>query len=373
VKKVSQEVIALTTSRSIRSRLIVLAMVLALAFGSLLPLGQVRAAAPGPDLIGTSIVADIAEANMSKVVWITANFEKQVQSFFFGKKKQQFQGFGSGFFFDEQGHILTNAHVVAGAQSIEVTLQGQKKPLPATVVGLDTEFDLAILKVDLAEPASYFRFGDSDRIRVGEWVVAIGNPYGLDHTVTQGIISAKGRPLTAGEDNGDSTTYENMLQTDAAINPGNSGGPLLNLQGEVIGINTAVSSAGQNLSFAIPINTVKENLEELMAKGRLSHPWIGAAMIDLKLLDTKARAALSISTAEGVLIGPVKGGPADKAGLRTYDLVIRVDEQEISGVDDLIKIIRQHKVGDQLAIQFIRKGNPLSVKLLLEEKPQPKR
>ena len=359
--------------RSIRWRILILVMFLAVSVGSLLPPGTVRAASLSPDIVGTSIVADIAEANMGKVVWITANFEKQVHVFLFGRQKQQFQGFGSGFFFDDQGHILTNAHVVSGAQSIEVTLQGQRNPIPASIVGLDNDYDLAVLKVNLPEKTSFFTLGDSDKIRVGEWVVAIGNPYGLDHTVTQGIISAKGRPLTAGEDSGDTTTYEDMLQTDAAINPGNSGGPLLNLRGEVIGINTAVSSAGQNLSFAIPINFAKDNLNELMTRGRLSHPWMGAALIDLKLVDNRTRRSLGISNAEGVLIGPYKGGPADKANLRIYDLIVQVDQREITGVDDLVKLIRSHKVGDRITITAIRKGSPITVDLTLEEKPQPKR
>ncbi len=338
------------------------------------PLGATWAATPSPGLIGSNIIADIAESNSSKVVWITATFEMRVPILPFGnwRQKQQYQGFGSGFFFDENGNILTNAHVVAGAQAVEVLLQGQKNPLPAKVVGVDREFDLAVLKVDLPGKVDYLQLGDSDKTRVGEWVVAIGNPLGLDHSVTQGIISAKGRPLSAGEDSNETTTYENMLQTDAAINPGNSGGPLFNLQGEVIGINTAVSANGQNLGFAIPINLVKENLNELMTRGRIVHPWTGLAMIDVKELSSRARKDLKISVTEGIVVAPYKDSPASRAGIRTYDVITQVDDQVVSDVNEMVKLIRKHKVGDRIRLQLLRNGTTFSVEVVLEEKPQPK-
>jgi serine protease Do len=357
--------------RQLATYLVVL--LLAVSFLSFQPGAEVRAALPEPELIGSSVVADIAEASMPKVVWVISTFERQVPVFPFGRwrEKQQEQGFGSGFFFDENGHILTNAHVVAGAQAIEVTLQGQDKPIPAKLIGLDRDLDLAIVQVDLPEKAAYLTLGDSDQTRVGEWVIAIGNPLGLDHSVTQGIISAKGRPLIAG-DRSETTTYENMIQTDAAINPGNSGGPLLNLKGEVIGINTAVSAAGQNLGFAIPINTVKEVLFELMTKGRLSHPWLGVEMMDARTLDAKTRAYIGIKSTEGVLVNPVKGSPADKAGLQPFDLVVEINRQPITTVEEMAKFIRKCKVGDKLNLLVMRKGIPVTVEAVLEEKPQPK-
>ena len=245
------------------------------------------ATAANPELIGTSIIADVAEASIPRVVWISATYETPAKTFSFNnlpKNVQPAKGIGTGFFFDAQGYILTNAHVVSDAQSLEVTLNAAKKPLPAKLIGIDRDLDVAVIKVELSQKLPYLVLGDSERTRIGDFVIAIGNPYGLDHTVTQGIISAKGRPLNASDNLGrDLQFYENMIQTDAAINPGNSGGPLLNLKGEVIGINTLVNAEGQGLGFAIPINSVKEILNELMTKGKVSRPWIGVQMVDLKL------------------------------------------------------------------------------------------
>jgi S1-C subfamily serine protease len=204
-------------------------------------------------------------------------------------------------------------------------------------------------------------------------MIAIGNPLGLDHTVTLGIISAKGRPLMAGGRSNDSQLYENMIQTDAAINPGNSGGPLLNLNGEIIGINTAVSAAGQGLSFAIPINSVKNILDELIKTGKVSRPWLGAYLKDLKLINAKLKSELNLDEyTDGVLIGPIQYSPAAKAGLQDFDLIIKFNNQLISNSNDLINAIKKCKVGDRANMIIVRNGKQFSVDVTLAEKPQEK-
>lgn len=174
-------------------------------------------------------------------------------------------GEGSGFFFVQSGYILTNEHVVADATELKVTVQGYDEPLTAKLVGSDAKLDLAVLKVESPDGLAFpsLALGDSDRTKIGEWVVAIGNPYGFDHTITIGVLSAKERPITINDEQGEHV-YEHLLQTDASINPGNSGGPLLNAQGEVVGINTAVNSEAQGIGFAIPTKTIKEHLNKLM-------------------------------------------------------------------------------------------------------------
>jgi S1-C subfamily serine protease len=223
--------------------------------------------------LGAETIADIVAAASPAVVEIQTEETTQVsnpfagdplfQQFFgqnFGQSQTEVeQGLGSGFLISPDGYILTNEHVIDGATSITVTMDGQTKSIPAQVVGSDTNLDLAVLKVSAGSNLPYLKLGDSDGMRVGEWVIAIGNPYGLDHTVTVGVLSAKARPVSAGSHN-----YPNLLQTDASINPGNSGGPLLNLNGEVIGINTAVAEQAQGIGFAIPSNTANNDLSSLM-------------------------------------------------------------------------------------------------------------
>ncbi|THF77079.1 S1C family serine protease [Cohnella fermenti] len=176
-------------------------------------------------------------------------------------------GTGTGFFFNEDGYILTNEHVISGATELKVTVPGYDEPLTATVVGSDEDLDLAVIKVESPDGAEFptLAIGDSDQTAIGDWVIAIGNPYGLDHTMTVGVLSAKERPITITDDDGTEHNYEHLLQTDASINPGNSGGPLLNAQGEVIGVNTAVNADAQGIGFAIPTSTITSALTELMA------------------------------------------------------------------------------------------------------------
>jgi serine protease Do len=223
--------------------------------------------------VGTDTIADAVAAAGPAVVKIETQVTRQVRNQFFNDPffRQFFggdyappesviqQGLGSGFLISPDGYLLTNQHVIAGAQKIQVTILGRSQPVSAQVVGSDQALDLAVLKVNAGSNLPYLKFGDSDQIRVGSWAIAIGNPYGLDHTVTVGVISAKGRPITVQD-----RQYKNLLQTDASINPGNSGGPLLDLNGEVIGINTAVDAEAQGIGFAIPSNTAKDVANSLV-------------------------------------------------------------------------------------------------------------
>ncbi len=330
-------------------------------------------AASGSDITGSSVIADIVETASPVVVWIETTFEQKQPSFSFSPfgdfgpaEPVPSKGLGSGFFFNDDGYILTNYHVVDGAKEINVKLKDQKESFPATFVGGDRILDMAIIKIN-TKKNPYLKFGDSDKARVGEWVIAIGNPFILDLTVTVGIISAKGRPLMVGSRN--TNLYDNMIQTDAAINPGNSGGPLLNIKGEVIGINTAINAAGQGLGFAIPINTVQDNLKELMTKGKISHPWLAVSLKDIQELNPQTREYFNITKDEGVMISPAKNGPAAKAGLRQYDIILEVNHQSVANSEALIAMIRKFKVGDKITVLILRNGNLLTKEVTLEERP----
>ena len=363
----------ITDLKSSRSfQVILLLMLLILSTIAFFNYSIPASAAASSDLVGSSIVADIAEASSPEVVWIETVFENKQMTFSpfggFGQETVPSKGLGSGFFFNDNGYILTNYHVVDGAKEINVKLKDQTESVSATYVGGDQILDIAIIKITPTKKTPFLKFGDSDKARVGEWVIAIGNPYNLDHTVTLGIISAKGRPITVGGNN--SNEYENMIQTDAAINPGNSGGPLLNIKGEVIGINTAVNSAGQGLGFAIPINTVQDNLKELMTKGKISHPWIGVYIIkDVQELNDETRNYLNISKNQGVIISPAKNGPAAKVGLRQYDVILEINHQPVTNSGEFIKMVRNFKIGDKISILVMRNGNLFTKDIELEERP----
>lgn len=270
-------------------------------------------------------------------------------------------GLGSGFIINKDGYILTNNHVIDGADTIQVFISGKDKPISARVVGRDPELDLAVLKIASDGNLPYLNLGDSSKIQVGEWSVAIGNPFGLDHTVTVGVISATGRPLTIGGQN-----FKNLLQTDASINPGNSGGPLLNLKGEVIGINTAINAQGQGLGFAIPINTAKSVLDDLITKGKVSHPWVGIGVYTL----TKDLANYyGLSVDKGALITQIyQDSPADKAGLQSGDVVMEIDRQKVETGEQLVDIISKSKVGDVKKFFINREGKLITVSVRIGEK-----
>lgn len=280
--------------------------------------------------------------------------------FFFGPdfqprpQKQKQVSWGSGFIISPDGYIITNNHVIDKAKKIVVTLKDGRK-FNAKVIGADAEIDIALLKID-AKKLKYVPLGDSDKVKVGEWVIAIGNPLMYDHTVTAGIISAKGRRLSSG--------LESFLQTDAAINFGNSGGPLVNMAGEVIGVNTAISAQGQNIGFAVPINMVKEILPDLKKYGKVERGALGVTVSKLSDTDKKA-----FKVDHGALVQTVQPGmAADRAGIKPYDIIIKVDGKEIKTNDDLVKIISSHKPKDKVKITVVRNGKVKEFTVILDSR-----
>lgn len=333
------------------------------------------AAAPNlPPGLGPESIANIVEAASPAVVRIDTLIESGglpapfndpfFRQFFglpFGGQRQE-RSLGSGFLISSDGYILTNEHVVEGAQEVEVTIVGFDQRFKAKVVGADRDLDLAVLKVNVSKPLPYLKLGDADKARVGEWVIAIGNPYGLDHTVTVGVLSAKGRPIDTQDRH-----YENLLQTDASINPGNSGGPLLNLRGEVIGINTAVKADAQGVGFAIPSTTVQPVLNDLMTKGKISRPWLGVL---LQEVTPDIADLLGMSKPVGVLVRQVvAGGPAAKAGIKGGDVILQVDGQAVNSATELVKLIQKKQVGQTVQLLLFRRGSQINVTVTLTEKP----
>jgi len=265
------------------------------------------------------------------------------------------RGIGTGFIIDPKGYIITNEHVISNAKEINVTVIGFDEPFKATVVGKDYNLDLAVLKVDSSKQLPYIELGNSDEMRVGEWVIAIGNPYRLDHTVTVGVVSAKGRPVTIPDQStGKQRVYKDLIQTDAAINPGNSGGPLISLEGKVIGINTAINAEAQGIGFAIPINTAKEVLDELITTGSVTRPFIGVLLQDL----TKDLADYyKLKEPNGALIADVvANSPAEKAGLQRGDVILKINDTDIKNSNDVSTIVSKSKVNDKLIMLILRNG-----------------
>jgi Do/DeqQ family serine protease len=271
--------------------------------------------------------------------------------------REEARSAGSGVIVDARGYILTNAHVVESAAEIEVRLSDDRK-FAATLVGRDPKTDLAVVKIDPgASPLAAALLGDSDKLRIGQWAIAIGNPFGLDRTVTVGIISATGRTRVG------VATYEAFIQTDASINPGNSGGPLLNLDGRVIGINTAIVSSGQGIGFAIPINMAREVMTQLIAKGRVVRGWLGISIQDLT--DDLA-AGFGVSGKGGVLVADVlKAGPAEAAGMKPGDIIVELGGAPIKDVADLQKRVAAIPPGRAVALAVLRdrKTSRLTVKI----------
>ena len=274
------------------------------------------------------------------------------------KFKRELKGLGSGMIMDAQGHILTNNHVVAGANEIQVLLaDGQY--YPAKLVGTDPKTDLAVIQIKADENLPYVTFGDSDEMKVGNWVVAIGAPQGLDQTVTQGIISAKHRRGIL-----DPSSYQDYLQTDAAINPGNSGGPLLNLQGKVIGVNAAiVSESGgfEGIGFAIPSNMAVHIADALIKNGKVERGWLGVSIRDLT---PGLQKSMKLNVSKGALIADVvKGGPADEAGLQKNDVVTAYQGKEIPDASSLQNQVANTSIGQEITLTVFRKGKSRDVKV----------
>ncbi|MGE5597790.1 MAG: S1C family serine protease [Bacteroidota bacterium] len=348
---------------------------------------RVAEAAPVTAAYDRHTIANVAEAAAPAVVGITASFkaaavdEEQDELFrwFFNfpipraQQPQERLGYGTGFIFRADGYILTNAHVVRNATKILVRLAGDDGEIPAKLVGRSNLLDLAVLKIETKKSLPTLPLGDSGKLRPGDWVVAIGNPLGYDHTVTAGVISATGRRgITAGGGVGERPhQYDELLQTDAAINPGNSGGPLLNLDGQVIGINAVVSAVGQGIGFAIPVNTARDALDQLIKTGRYSRPWIGVSIGDLAKVGEEIRAQYRLPAGEGVFIAGIwDGSPADREGLAKGDAITAVDGKPVRTADEFVRIIRARKVGDRVRLTVLHRGKTLEVELTLAEQPE---
>ena len=330
-----------------------------------------------------SNIPDIVEKASDAVVFIESTVKTESTTdpffndpffrYFFGNEfptqpmPKVSKGIGSGFIFNPDGYIITNEHVIENATEITVTVKGFEKPLKAEVVGKDFDLDLAILKINPSKKLPYLPLGDSNKMRVGEWVIAIGNPYSLDHTVTVGVISAKERPITILDKSNQKRVYKNLIQTDAAINPGNSGGPLISLNGEVIGINTAVNAEAQGIGFAIPMDTVKEVLDDLIKNGKVTRPYIGVGLQDL----TKDLADyFKLEKIEGAVITYIfPESPAEVAGLKQGDIILKINDKKIVNSNDVSEIVKKAKINDKLMLMIYRNGQTLYKPVKIAAKP----
>lgn len=271
---------------------------------------------------------------------------------------RQRTGQGSGFIVDRDGYIVTNQHVVDGAEHVVVTLQSGEQ-LEATVIGQDSRTDIALLKVDSDAALPALEFGDSDRARVGDWVLAIGNPFGLGGTATAGIVSARGRDIRSGP-------YDDYLQIDAPINLGNSGGPVFNADGEVIGINTAIFSVNGGsvgIGFAIPANQAEDVVDELKANGSVNRGWLGVQIMDL---DAERAASLGLGDAGGAVVAElVVGGPAARAGIEAGDVIVELDGERVESARALGRMVGDRDAEDRVSVGLYRNGERLSLGVTL--------
>mgnify|MGYP000859434226 CR=1 FL=1 len=285
---------------------------------------------------------------------------------FFGDQFRDFsrsvpmKGRGSGFLVSKDGHILTNNHVVEKADKITVTFSnGETRD--AKVLGKDPTFDLAVLKIE-GNNYPFLELGDSDKTEVGEWVVAIGNPYGLEHSVTVGVISAKNRSVHASDVN-----FDGFLQTDAAINPGNSGGPLIDLQGQAVGINTAIIPFAQGIGFAVPINMAKQIMDDLIKFGEVKRGWLG---VYIQPLTKDFAEAYGVKEETGTIVGDVvQDSPADKAGIRRGDVLLSVNGEKVKNPQEFVAKVRQKLAGDKVTIELVRQRRTQTVDVVLSEVP----
>ena len=276
-----------------------------------------------------------------------------------GERTPNALGSGSGLIVDSDGHIVTNKHVIGDATEIEVRFSDKTK-LIAHVIGKDQDTDLAVLKVTTDRPLPSARFGDSAGVKVGQWVLAVGNPFGLDRTVTLGVVSGIGR------ENINLSRYENFIQTDASINPGNSGGPLFNLRGEVIGINTAIINFAQGIGFAIPSNMAKQVIEQLLAKGKVVRGWLG---VGIQPLTAELAKTFGVAEGEGVLVNEVfEKDPAALAGIKPGDVIVRIDGAVVDSPNKLSRLIATHTPGATSKIEVVRDLKHITLDVPLTER-----
>ncbi len=318
----------------------------------------------------TTAIVRVAKQNIPAVVHIEVTERREVPNPFFGQEqdpffrrffglpkdmprkfKREVRGIGSGMIIDSQGHIVTNHHVAGGASKIEVVLSDGRR-FTAKVVGTDPKTDLAVIKIDSKENLPQVTFGDSDKVEVGEWVVAIGHPRGLDQTVTQGIISAKHRRGIT-----DPGSYQDFLQTDAAINPGNSGGPLLNLKGEVIGVNAAIASESggfEGIGFTIPSNIALHVTKALIQYGKVERGWLGVTIRDMT---PELAKSTNVQNMKGAYVEDViKGGPADQAGIKKGDIIVNFGGKEITDSGILRDEVANTQMGKEVKVTVLRQG-----------------
>ena len=360
---------------------------------NLTPRSEAQKEAPAARTRPSSVIlpsfADIADEVMPAVVSITstnivkgsANRRNMMPfgggdgdpfEFFFGPRRNQpqqrddeehkdVQG-GTGFVVSDSGEVVTNYHVIEGADKVEVRLG--KERFTAKVVGKDSATDLALLKIDARRSLARLPLGDSDRLRVGEWVMAVGDPLNFDKTVTVGVVSAKDRSGLATDIS--SRSFESFIQTDAAINFGNSGGPLINVNGEVVGINTAMFRPAQNIGFAVPINTLKTILPQLREKGKVVRGYLG---ININPVDQDVAAAFKLKSTDGAFIeSVVAGDPAEKAGIKPGDTVVRVDNVPVKTTRDLIGYVSSKAPGSKVHLTVMRDGKEMTLPVTLAER-----
>jgi serine protease Do len=274
-------------------------------------------------------------------------------------RERQVPSLGSGFVISADGYIVTNNHVIEGTDSITV-LFNDGRELPAEVVGRDPKTDVALIRVETDEELFALPLGDSEIVRPGEWVVAIGNPFGLEHTVTAGIISAKHRVIGQG-------SYDDFIQTDAAINPGNSGGPLINLKGEVIGINTAINPRANTIGFAVPVNMAKSILPQLRASGYVTRGWLGVV---IQQISPEIAEHLELEDEKGALVSRVMpDGPADDAGIERYDVIVEFNGQAIDEMSDLPRVVASTGVGKKVDVVVLRDGKRKQLSAKIDKMP----
>jgi Do/DeqQ family serine protease len=285
---------------------------------------------------------------------------------FFGRggpgRREEFRqpGLGSGVIVDRRGYVLTNFHVIRGADSVTVKLPS-KQEFQGRIVGTDAKTDLAVVQFEATGDLRVATLGDSDTLRVGEWAIAIGNPFGLDQTVTVGVISATGRAEVG------IATYENFIQTDASINPGNSGGPLVNLKGEVIGINTAIVATGQGIGFAIPANMARRVTSQLIDRGKVTRGWIGVSM---QPLTTELAQSLGLDSTRGAIVARVyPGSPAAAAGLQPNDVILKFGPTPIDDYNHLQRLSSDAEPGTTIPLEIVRKRDRKTITLKITESP----
>ncbi|MBH0194377.1 MAG: Do family serine endopeptidase [Nitrospira sp.] len=321
----------------------------------------VRAEPPGIRLLEEiqSVITDLAEQAKPSVVNLfpLPNTGRSREGS--GERTPNASGSGSGLIIDSNGYIITNNHVIGDANEIEVRFSDKTK-LVATVVGKDPDTDLALLKVTTNQPLPAAHFGDSTSVKVGQWVLAVGNPFGLDRTVTLGVVSGIGR------ENMNLSRYENFIQTDASINPGNSGGPLFNLHGEVIGINTAIINFAQGIGFAIPSNMAKQVIEQLLAKGKVMRGWLG---VGIQPMTPELAKKFGMPENEGVLVNEVfEKDPAASAGIQPGDIIVTIDGSPVDSPNRLSRLIGALTPGTTAHIEVIRDHNRLTLNIPLTER-----